>query len=128
MLVQPKQAEQFLGLARDKMLGQLSQTADQLEVLESSKMRVDECFFRHIAEAALETDQVMADVFAVPEDVPAAGRKQTGEHLDGGGLAATVWTEVTRDLTGWHRERDVVHYGAIPVLLGQATHVQHRRC
>ena len=105
---------------------QLPQPPDQLEVFQAGEVGIDEGLFRHIAEPALEADQVVTNVVPIPEDLPRGGRQQSGEHLHRRGFPGAIGPQITRDLSRWHRKRDVIHHRAIAVLLRQPANVQHR--
>ena len=56
----------------------------------------------HVAQAALESDQVVADILPSSSTLPALGSMRASDDLDGGRFARAVGAEVAGDLARLH--------------------------
>ena len=69
---------------------------------------------------ALHVDRVSVEIDAEDVDASGAGSKQSGEHLDGGGLSCAIGAEETEELAGGDAQVNVVNSHEIPEAAGQA--------
>ncbi len=91
----------------------------QVEVLPHAQLAVQREGLRHVADALAGLHVVRVHRLAEQQRLALAGRQQAGEHLHGGGLAAAVGAEKTKDLAAGDAEIDPVHRDEIAEAHGQ---------
>ena len=76
--------------------------------------------FGHDTDLAFHFDRMSVEIEAEDFDASGTGRKQSGEHLDGGGLSCAVRAEETEELSGRDAQVDVVDGNEFSEAAGQA--------
>jgi hypothetical protein len=101
------------------------ETADQFEILAAGEIGVQMRFLRHVAEALLVGDEVLANVDPVKINVTACGLDEAREDLNGCALAGTVRAEITEYLATLNLEGDILYGGDARVELSESLYLQH---
>ena len=74
-------------------------------------------FLCQIADAGLRpfVDGIVGDFLVVQVDVSCIGHNQSGCHIERGGLAGTVWSEQSHNLSLLHADGHIVHHRPLAV-------------
>src|SRR5260370_25919984 len=108
------QREQFeQGIDVSSQVGRLhyAERPDHIEVLASREIRVKIGLFGHIAEALSVAGKILANIFAMKQNLAARGVEQSGEHFYRGALPGSVGAKAAQHLTGLETERDFLNGG-----------------
>src|SRR5262249_24965908 len=100
-------------------------SSDQRQVFEAAQVCVQIRLFRHVAEAAFEPNQILANVAAMEQNLARAGIEPPREHLDRGALTGTVRSHVAEKLTRYQREVQIGHGWDPAIPLCQAPDFKH---
>jgi hypothetical protein len=73
------------------------------------------------------SDDIALDRFAAPEDFSLGWLDQRANHLQRGGFAGPVWTEIPRDFARGSREAYIVHGGNARIHLRDAAYFEHTK-
>src|ERR1035437_4680252 len=120
-----EEREEFVGLEVDEAFGEVAQTADQLQVLETREVGIDVCLLGDVAKGSAVGRQIVADAVSFEEDEAVVGLEETGDDLDGGRLAGAIGADVADDFARANTEADVFDCGKSAVALGQSFHLEH---
>src|SRR6202012_2564240 len=104
------------GVAR----GEAVHTADEVEVFGCGEPAEKGKAFGHYSDLAFDLDGIGSSVEAEDLDATGGRSEQTGEHLDGSGLARAVGAEEAEELARSHGEVDVLNGGEIAETAGEA--------
>src|SRR5262245_24196302 len=97
--MKPEELEQIGRSPGDVGFTEPAQPARELKIFDGGERWINRRFFRNVADAAFESDEVLADVFAIEEN-PSGGRLDKAcEHLHGGGFPGTIRSEISSDLS-----------------------------
>ena len=124
--IQGQKFEQAVDFLSQCGLRHAAQNTDHLKVFAAAEIRIQIGLLGDVTQALAVADQVVADIFSLKQNLPAAGFEESGEHLDGGALSGTVRTEASQDLPRLQFEGDVLdgRYGG--VVFGQFDGLEHR--
>ena len=103
----------FPDTAFDRIRCEPEQARMQFEVLPDRQLGIEREGLRHVADAAADIHVVGIDLVAEQPGCAFARRKQSGQHLHGGRLAAAVRPEKAEDLAAGNAEADIVDRGEI---------------
>ncbi len=102
-----------------------SQAADELQVLEAGKMRVDLGLLGDVAEMRAVGGEVVVDVAPGEEDLAVGRLYHADDHFDGGGFPGAVGSQVAEDFAGLEFEADVFDGGDAAVGFGDVHEFEH---
>ncbi len=100
---------------------------DELEVLRDRKILVETESLGHVADLALDSGRLAANVEAQARAASAIGREEPAEHSNGGGLSASVGTKESVDLPAPHLQPESVDDHLVAEALGEALHIDGER-
>ena len=99
----------------------------QLQILAHGQLFIQRKRLRHITHAHARGDVACIDRLAEEFGRAFSRIEKAGEHLHGGGLAATIGTEKAKNFPFFNFEADMIHGGEIAETLGQSMRLDHRR-
>src|ERR1700743_339874 len=124
--LEAEKRQKAVSLEIDEIFLHVTQATDQLKVFQAREMSVDMSLLRNVPKGSAIALEIQSDTLAFEEHLSGIGFEQASDDLDGSGLARTVWSQITDDLTRADTKTNLVYGGKTTVALAESFDFEHR--